>query len=51
MFCDAVNCRLPKELQVDEPTRNKRLLNLRRRSEANGGLPRLQRSHNVCGAN
>lgn len=33
------------ELQFDPPTLNKRLLNLRRRGEANGGLLRDQR---VC---
>jgi hypothetical protein len=49
-FREAVNARLPKELQVDQAVLNKRLLNLRRRGEANGGLPRLQRNHNARGA-
>jgi hypothetical protein len=39
---DAVNRRLPAELQVDQESLNRRLLNLRRRGEANGGLPRLE---------
>lgn len=43
-FRDAVNLHLPTELQVDQPTLNRRLLNLRRRGEANGGLPRLRDS-------
>jgi hypothetical protein len=44
-FCDAVNGRLPESLQVEPATLNKRLLNLRRRGEANGGLPRLKHNH------
>lgn len=44
-FCDAVNRRLPAEHQVDQATLNQRLLNLRRRSEDNGGLPRLGRNY------
>lgn len=43
-FHDAVNRRLPDELQMDQVTLNKRLLNLRRRGEAKGGLPRLERN-------
>jgi len=39
-LCDAVNRRLSVELQVDQSTLNNRLLNLRKRGEANGGLPR-----------
>jgi hypothetical protein len=35
------------DAQLDQSTLNKRLLNLRRRGEANGGLPRLER----CGHN
>jgi len=31
------------EHQFDQATLNRRLLNLRKRGEANGGLPRLQR--------
>jgi hypothetical protein len=42
-FHDAVMDRLPDELHVDQATLNKRLLNLRRRGEDKGGLPRLQR--------
>jgi hypothetical protein len=42
-FFDAVNRRLPAEHQVDQPTLNKRILNLRKRGEANGGLPRRLR--------
>jgi hypothetical protein len=45
-FCEAVNRRLPEELQVDQAMLNKRLLNLRRRGEAKGGLPRLRRAYN-----
>jgi hypothetical protein len=41
-FRDAVNRHLPAELQVDQESLNRRLLNLRRRGEANGGLPRLE---------
>jgi hypothetical protein len=49
-FCDAVNRCLSTEQQVDQTALNKRLLNLRRRGEANGGLPRLQRAHNGGGS-
>lgn len=45
MFCSAVNDHLTEEQHIDTTTLNKRLLNLRRRGEANGGLPRLQRNH------
>jgi hypothetical protein len=46
-FCDAVNRRVPNEFQVDQAVFNKRLLNLRRRGAANGGLPRLSRNHHT----
>jgi len=39
-FCDAVNHRLPDELQIDPTMLNRWLLNLRRRGDANSGLPR-----------
>jgi hypothetical protein len=42
-FCEAVNGRLATESQVDPTTLNQRLLNLRRRGKARGGLPRLAR--------
>jgi hypothetical protein len=45
-FRKAVNSHLPKERQVDQATLNKRLLNLRRRGEDNGGLPRQKRRYN-----
>jgi len=48
-FGDAVNGRLPREDQVDLATLNKRLLNLRRRGEEKGGLPRLRRDYNGRG--
>lgn len=44
-FAAAVNARLKKDQRVDQVTLNKRLLNLRRRGEDNGGLPRLERSY------
>jgi len=50
-FRDAVNRQLPDELQVDQASFNKRLLNLRRRGEANGGLPRLKRRYSGRGPN
>ena len=48
-FCNAVNRHLPEGFEVDQKTVNQRLLNLRRRGEANGGLPRLQRSYSGRG--
>jgi hypothetical protein len=50
-FQDAVNQKLPPAAQVDVATLNKRLLNLRRRGEGNGGLPRLERGYNGRGPN
>lgn len=50
-FRDRVNRSLTPELQVDQATFNKRLLNLRRRGQANGGLPRLERGFNGRGRN
>jgi hypothetical protein len=41
-FRDAVNHHLSPELQVDQPTLNRRLLNLGRRGEDIGGPPREQ---------
>lgn len=41
--------RLSNELQVDEATLNRRLLNLRRRGDVKGGLPQLQRSYDSRG--
>jgi Tfp pilus assembly ATPase PilU len=45
-FRDAVNKSLPERSKLDLPSLNKRLLNLRRRGQANGGLPRLERGFN-----
>jgi hypothetical protein len=50
-FRKAVNRRLPPDAQVDLPALNKRVLNLRRRGEAKGGLPRLCREYNGRGPN
>lgn len=50
-FRERVNRQLPQELQVDAATFNKRLLNLRRRGQENGGLPRLERGFNGRGPN
>lgn len=50
-FGEAVNRRLSDELRVDQASLNKRLLNLRRRGEGNGGLPRLRRGYNGRGPN
>jgi len=44
-FSQAVNSQLPRGQQVDQATLNKRLLNLRRRGEDKGGLPRLRRNY------
>lgn len=46
-----VNRQLPPESQVDYATFNKRLLNLRRRGQENGGLPRLERGYSGRGPN
>ncbi|HZZ70858.1 MAG TPA: hypothetical protein VFE24_01310 [Pirellulales bacterium] len=50
-FLARVIRQLPKELRVDQATFNKRVLNLRRRGQANGGLPRLERDFNGRGPN
>lgn len=50
-FAEAVNSRLPANCRADRATINKRLLNLRRRGEDNGGLPRLRRGYNGRGPN
>ncbi len=50
-FHTRVNRQLPAETHVDRATFNKRLLNLRRRGQANGGLPRLKRVYNGRGRN
>ena len=42
-FAGLVNARLPKGQQTDIATINKRLLNLRRRGQDKGGLPRRWR--------
>lgn len=48
-FCDAVNRHMGTLAAVDQATLNKRLLNLRRRGEDKGGLPRLERAYNGRG--
>lgn len=45
-FGQKVNAQLPGDQQVDQATLNKRILNLRRRGEGKGGLPRLRRDYN-----
>ncbi len=50
-FGTAVNSRLPTEERVDQTTLNRRVLNLRRRGEDKGGLPRLRRGYNGRGRN
>jgi hypothetical protein len=40
-FVELVNQQLPESARVDVQACNKRLLNLRKRGEAKGGLPRL----------
>ena len=50
-FQQAVNSKLPTPARVDLATLNKRLLNLRRRGQGNGGLPRLERGYNGRGPN
>ncbi len=50
VFCKAVNDHLNEQQQVDQATLNRPLLNLRRRGETNGGLPRLQRNCHGHGA-
>ncbi len=45
VFRDAVNQHLGDGEQVDVCQLNKRILSLRKRGEANGGLPRLRRSY------
>jgi hypothetical protein len=42
-FRDDVNRRLLVDVQLDQSMLNKRLLNLRRRGQEKGGLPRLER--------
>ena len=44
-FQRAVNANLSPEEQVDLPVLNHQILNLRKRGENNGGLPRLRRSY------
>jgi hypothetical protein len=48
-FRNAVNRHLPATDQVDQATLGKRLLNLRRRGEDKGGLPRIRRKYNGRG--
>jgi hypothetical protein len=50
-FRTAVNSRLPEGDQVDQATLGKRLLNLRRRGEEKGGLPRIRRGYHGRGPN
>ena len=45
-FTNLVNARLPEGEQTDVATVNKRLLNLRRRGQDKGGLPRRWRNFN-----
>lgn len=45
LFLERVNQRLPDESQFIQAELNKRLINLRRRGQANGGLPRLRRNY------
>ena len=44
-FADAVNSSLPQGHRFDIPALNQRLLTLRKRGEARGGLPRLGSDH------
>lgn len=44
-FTDEVNKELESDEQLDVARLNKRLLNLRKKGESNGGLPRLRRSY------
>ncbi|QDT82280.1 hypothetical protein Mal35_57730 [Gimesia maris] len=44
-FLQRVNRRLPDESKFTQADLNKRLINLRRRGQANGGLPRLRRNY------
>lgn len=43
-FRERVNLRLPPNLQFTVEALNTRLINLRRRGQQNGGLPRLRRA-------
>lgn len=45
-FLNRVNSRLSPHEQFSQSQLNTHLINLRRRGEANGGLPRLRRSYN-----
>jgi hypothetical protein len=49
-FGQEVNAQLSRAQQVDQATLNKRLLNLRRRGEEKGGLPRLRRDYHGRGS-
>ena len=50
-FQQVVRDKLPEAQRVDLATMNKRLLNLRRRGQGKGGLPRLERGYNGRGPN
>jgi hypothetical protein len=50
-FKARVDRQLPPALRVDQPKFNKELLNLRKKGQAKGGLPRLERGFNGRGAN
>lgn len=43
-FQQAVNAELTPQEQIELPALNRRILNLRKRGEDKGGLPRLRRS-------
>ncbi|PQO27381.1 hypothetical protein C5Y96_17725 [Blastopirellula marina] len=50
-FLSEVNSRLSGALHLDQKALNKRLINLRRRGEDNGGLPRLRNNYHGRGPN
>lgn len=50
-FAVRVNSRLPPTLALDLATLKKRLLNLRRKGQEKGGLPRLRRCYKGRGPN
>ncbi len=48
-FLNLVNDRLPNESKFSQAELNSRLINLRRRGQSKGGLPRLRRGFNGRG--
>lgn len=48
-FLAEVNGRLSDDLHLDQKAFNKRLINLRRKGEDNGGLPRLRNNYHGRG--